>query len=112
MAMSMTRKQLGAAVTEQIISAEQADALFDFFKAQNQDVPQFNFTHVLYYLGGLIAIGAMTLFMNLGWQSFGGAGIVFISALYAALGLKLANTFLAKHLRSEERRVGKECRAR
>ena len=32
--------------------------------------------HILYYLGGLIAIGAMTLFMTLGWERFGGGGLV------------------------------------
>ena len=25
--------------------------------------------HILYYLGGMIAIGAMTLFMTLGWRT-------------------------------------------
>jgi hypothetical protein len=40
-------------------------------------------------MGGLIAIGAMTLFMNLGWESFGGWGIFFISLAYAGIGFKL-----------------------
>ena len=46
----------------------------------------------------MIAIGAMTLFMNLGWESFGGLGIVFISLFYASVALKLTNTFEAKNL--------------
>jgi len=96
--MNITRKKLGDAVEEKIISSDQADALFDFFETNEKDTPQFSFTHVLYYLGGLIAIGAMTLFMNLGWESFGGAGIVFVSVLYAAAGLKITNNFAAKGL--------------
>ena len=36
--------------------------------------PRFTFVHVLYYLGGMIAIGAMSLFMTLGWNSLGGWG--------------------------------------
>jgi len=44
----------------------------------------------------LIAIGAMTIFMNLGWESFGGWGIFFISLVYAAAGLKLASVFKNK----------------
>lgn len=96
--MNITRKKLSDAVEERIISPDQADALFDFFQADSKDVPRFTFTHVLYYLGGLIAIGAMTLFMNLGWESFGGAGIVFISVLYAAVGLKITNYFAVKSL--------------
>ncbi|HTN32500.1 MAG TPA: DUF2157 domain-containing protein [Marinobacter sp.] len=96
--MNITRKTLGDAAKENIISREQADALFEFFQTQYQDVPRFTFTHVLYYLGGLIAIGAMTLFMNLGWESFGGAGIVFISVLYAVAGLAITNVFARKNL--------------
>ncbi|CAM3651644.1 DUF2157 domain-containing protein [Rheinheimera salexigens] len=96
--MNITRNKLGAAVDENIISAAQADALFTFFQAQAADVPRFTFTHVLYYLGGLIAIGAMTLFMSLGWESFGGAGILLISVLYAVIGLTCTNIFAAKNL--------------
>ena len=96
--MNISRMNLKAAVEEDIISPSQADALFDFFVVQAQDTPHFNFTHVLYYVGGLIAIGAMTLFMNLGWESFGGAGIVSISAFYAAIGLRITNAFASKNL--------------
>ncbi|EMP54887.1 hypothetical protein MSNKSG1_14187 [Marinobacter santoriniensis NKSG1] len=96
--MKITRKNLFDAAEEKLISPEQAEALLEFFEAQNKDVPRFTFTHVLYYLGGLIAIGAMTLFMNLGWEAFGGAGIVFISAVYAALGLTVTNVLAARHL--------------
>jgi hypothetical protein len=97
--MQMTRKQLEEAVEAQILSAGQADSLWRFIESHPQSGPRFDFTHVLYYLGGLIAIGAMTLFMNLGWESFGGAGICFISLLYAGVGLKLANGFVAKGLK-------------
>lgn len=96
--MNITKKQLDGAVDENILTARQADALFQYLRQQTQDVPKFTFTHVLYYMGGFIAIGAMTLFMNLGWESFGGAGIVFISLLYAGIGLYLAQTFGAKNL--------------
>lgn len=77
--MSITKKQLDNAVEKEIISQDQADRLFAFFQSQPATGPRFDFTHVLYYLGGLIAIGAMTLFMTLGWESFGGWGIFFIS---------------------------------
>ncbi|WP_040725803.1 hypothetical protein [Thiomicrorhabdus sp. Kp2] len=96
--MDVTKKRLEDAATEKIISSEQAETLYRYLIAQDQDVPKFTFTHVLYYLGGLIAIGAMTLFMNLGWEAFGGVGIFFISILYAVIGLKLTNIFLAKNL--------------
>lgn len=96
--MKITRKNLEGAARASIISTAQADALYDYLQAELQHQPRFSFNHVLYYLGGLIAIGAMTLFMTLGWETFGGAGIVFISLLYAAAGLTLTHRFAAQQL--------------
>lgn len=94
--MEISKKKLELAVAERIISQEQADRLFTFLKALPSTGPSFDFTHVLYYMGGLIAIGAMTLFMNLGWENFGGWGIFFISLAYAFVGFKFANNFQKK----------------
>lgn len=94
--MNITRKNLDDAVKESILTSEQADRLVEFIKSHPDTGPSFDFTHVLYYLGGIIAIGAMTLFMNLGWESFGGVGILSIALLYAGIGLKLTNVFKAK----------------
>jgi len=94
--MKVTRKNLDDAVEEDIITAEQAQRLHDYLQALPGTGPVFNFTNVLYYLGGLIAIGAMTLFMNLGWEAFGGWGIFFTSLAYAGVGLKLAGLFQGK----------------
>jgi hypothetical protein len=94
--MKVTRKKLELAVAEEIISEGQAHNLYDFLKALPSTGPSFDFTHILYYMGGLIAIGAMTLFMNLGWENFGGWGIFFISLAYAGVGLKLTGNFQQK----------------
>lgn len=91
--MKITKTHLDAAVEHNILSPDQAVKLINFLKNRSGTGPRFDFTHVLYYLGGMIAIGAMTLFMNLGWESFGGWGIFFISLLYAGVGLKLTNLF-------------------
>lgn len=96
--MKISKAQLKEAAEARIISAEQASALYEFLAAKSPQAATFSFTHVLYYLGGLIAIGAMTLFMNLGWESFGGAGMVMICLLYAALGLMLTQKFKRKGL--------------
>ncbi|VUD67639.1 hypothetical protein TDB9533_03904 [Thalassocella blandensis] len=96
--MDVTKKKLEEAAAEKIISIEQAQSLYEYLVRHSGDTPRFTFTHVLYYLGGLIAIGAMTLFMNLGWESFGGAGVFFISLLYAGAGLKISNIFSEKNL--------------
>ncbi len=94
--MKITRQNLDDAVKANILTSDQAVKLTDFVKNHPSSGPSFDFTHVLYYLGGMIAIGAMTLFMNLGWESFGGVGILSISLLYAGIGLKLTNVFKAK----------------
>ena len=91
--LKITMKNLNAAVKEGILSQEQSRQLADFLRVQPDLAPGFNFTHLLYYLGGLIAIGAMSLFMSLGWEAFGGLGIAAISLLYAVLGLMLTNRF-------------------
>jgi hypothetical protein len=96
--MRITKSNLEDAVRENILSFEQSEKLIEFLNKQPNSAAQFDFTHVLYYMGGMIAIGAMTLFMNLGWESFGGMGIFFISLFYGAIGLKLTNIFQSKGL--------------
>ena len=77
-----------------ILSGDQAARLWSFLCESNKEKPHFSFVHALYYLGGLIAISAMSLFMTIGWQSFGGWGIFFISLAYAAAGIGLTEFFL------------------
>ncbi len=92
--MKLKRSDLQAAAQKGLISDAQAEQLWAFLGEQYRDTPGFNFTHILYYLGGLIAIGAMTLFMTLGWERFGGWGICFIALAYAGAGLRLTHFFL------------------
>lgn len=96
--MKVSRDILQKAVDAKIINSKQANALFDFIKIQPEQESGFNLTNVLYYFGGFLAIGAMTLFMNLGWEMFGGWGIFVLSVLYAALGLWLSALFQKKSL--------------
>ncbi len=100
--MDIDRKLLEKAAEKKIISREQAERLYDFLvesgrgtqdSSGNAPGTGFNMSTVLYYMGGLLAIGAMTLFMNLGWEKFGGWGILFISLAYAAAGLYMAARF-------------------
>jgi hypothetical protein len=91
--MKVTRTSLYCAVDKGILDRQQADALYGFLKTRADTVPLFSFTNILYYFGGLTAIGAMTLFMNLGWEQFGGWGMLFIAILYAGIGLLLTGRF-------------------
>ncbi len=88
----MRRTDLEPAVAAGIISREQADRLAQFLAGGAE--PRFSFVHVLYYLGGMIAIGAMTLFMTLGWSALGGWGGCATALLYGALGLLLTHWLL------------------
>jgi len=85
--MKLNRPLLDEAVRRGLVSDAQAEALWGFLSERAADTPSFRFTHILYYLGGLLAIGAMTLFMTLGWERFGGWGLFFIALLYAGAGL-------------------------
>jgi hypothetical protein len=91
----IARQELEGAVSAGIVRAEQADKLAAYLGAGPSQVqPRFTFVHVLYYLGGMIAIGAMSLFMTLGWNSLGGWGGCLTAILYGALALLLSHWFL------------------
>ena len=86
------------AVQAGVLSAAQAERLWQFLQRREQHTPNFRAAHILYYLGGLLAIGAMSLFMTLGWERFGGAALFALAALYAVLGLWLAEALRARQL--------------
>jgi len=93
---AITRAELDGAVASGIVSAEQADRLAAYLgaNAATGEQARFTFVHVLYYLGGMIAIGAMSLFMTLGWNALGGWGGCFTAILYGVLALLLSHWFL------------------
>lgn len=94
--MQLNRRLLREATENGLLSEQQAQALWQFLDERGQDSPGFRFTHILYYLGGLLAIGAMSLFMTLGWERFGGWGLLLIALAYAGAGLWLTECFLGK----------------
>lgn len=92
--MEVNRALLREASDKGLIDERQADALWHFLAERGQDGASFRFTHVLYYLGGMLAIGAMSLFMTLGWEAFGGSGLFLIALAYGAAGLWLTEHLL------------------
>jgi hypothetical protein len=90
------RVELERAVRAGILSAEQAERLAAFLQESAADTPRFSFVHVLYYLGGMIAIGAMSLFMTLGWNALGGWGGCVTAIFYGILALALTHWFLER----------------
>ena len=61
--MRVTRSMIDEAVAGGVLGDQQARALWDFLAQREQEAPSFRPAHILYYLGGLVAIGAMTLSM-------------------------------------------------
>jgi hypothetical protein len=96
--MQISKKTLQQAVDKGLITPQQANNLWDFLGQQVSHAPALSPTNILYYLGGCIAIGAMTLFMNLGWEAFGGIGLSAIALLYAVISLALTEFLKKKSL--------------
>lgn len=98
----ITPQMMSAAVANGIVSSQQADDLWTFFvrSAPPPKIsgPGFTFTNVLYYFGGMLAIGAMSLFMTIGWQALGGWGMFGIAAIYAAAALWGSRVLLNRDL--------------
>jgi len=94
--MQVTRSAIREAVAAGILGDQQARSLWNFLTQGEQETPAFRPADILYYLGGLVAIGAMTLFMTLGWERFGGGGLVLISSIYCVVALGLAEFLLAR----------------
>ena len=100
----LARPDLDAAVAAGIITTAQADQLAAFYGSTPETAapapvpapasPRFTFVNVLYYLGGMIAIGAMSLFMTLGWNTAGGWGGFTIAVCYGLLAVALTKWFL------------------
>ena len=93
--MRITRAALDEATARGVLQTGQDAALWAFLAAREQHTPGFEPAHVLYYLGGLTAIGAMTLFMTLGWERLGGGGLLVIASSYIVV-VSMAVEFLLR----------------
>jgi len=82
--MKVSRRDLEWVVSEGVISRGQAEALWRALEGRDPERPGFDLPHVAYYFGALVVISAMGWFMTLGWERFGGGGILAISLVYAA----------------------------
>lgn len=92
--MELNKHALNDAVAQELLTAQQAEQLWLFLSSRPAYTPRFQITNILYYMGGLIAIGAMTLLMNLGWERFGGWGLLVLACLYAVAGIALTEWLL------------------
>ncbi|MBF0184903.1 MAG: DUF2157 domain-containing protein [Magnetococcales bacterium] len=92
--MQLTRTDLQQAIEEGVLTAENGEALWRFLAAKHKDQPSFQGTHILYYLGGMLAIGAISLFMTQGWVLLGGWGLFAVASILAVATTVLTHWFL------------------
>ena len=97
--MQVDRKTLDDAVQAGILAPGQGEALWRFLEQAHVDTPSFKPAHILYYLGGMVAVGALTLFMTLGWERFGGPGLLAISIAYCTVAVFVTRALLHRKLR-------------
>lgn len=79
----ITKQKLHAAGAAIEMDASECDDLWQQLEALSQNDRKFDGFHILYYLGALIAIGAMGWFMASQWEALGGGAIAGISLVYA-----------------------------
>jgi hypothetical protein len=92
--MNFQQRDIRAAAEAGIFTTEQAVAFETWLSARYADVASFRPAHILYYLGGLIAVGAVSLFITLAWESWAGAPMLLLALGFAGLGIALAHRFL------------------
>lgn len=95
--MQINQHNLREAENDGVLEAGQAQALWRYLNAHVPETARFSTAHVLYYLGGLLAVGAMTVFMTLGWLRLGGWSLVVLSLCYSVVGVYFLRHFLYHH---------------
>ena len=92
--MELKQRHLEQASQQGLLTPEQVSPLWNYLQSLPPDSASFRATHILFYLGGLIAIAAMSLFMTLGWNAFGGIGIFLIACGYGVVACLVADWLL------------------
>lgn len=91
---------LTKAQNQGIIDQQQVDKIMALVQPTLRDnqSPKFVMAHLLYYFGGLLAIGTMSLFVTLGFDNFGSPAVIAICLCYAIAVSGLARYFYQKRL--------------
>ena len=82
-AIRVTWDDLKSAVADKVVTAEQADRLWDIFAHRTSARPRFDAAHVAYYAGAVIVLSAMGWFITEAWESLNGLGVTIIALAYA-----------------------------
>lgn len=91
--MKLSKSDLEWASSQGLISKEQIEPLWNALEQRPTDKAKLDLSGTLYYFGALIVISAMSFFMTLGWEMFGGGGIFAIATVYIC-GFAMAGYYL------------------
>lgn len=92
--MQIEKSDLVSAATRVGISLHQAEELWSSLQNKGlkaSSTNAFDLPHILYYLGAMIVIASFSWLLGLGWERFGGGGILLISLAYIALFVVIGN---------------------
>lgn len=96
MRVSLSQERLQSAAASGIIDEAQANALWHFLAAPDSahEAASFKMAHLLYYFGGLIAIGAISVFITSTWSSFGAWPMLLLGVGVGLLAYALTRRFV------------------
>jgi hypothetical protein len=97
--MHIEHRDVTAAAEAGLITNEQAEKLWLFWLSQQNEVVRFRFIHILYYLGGMLAISAVTLFVTNAWDNMKGYPLLILSLCLMVIGFYFTHYFLNRRLR-------------
>jgi len=99
MTIKVDREQLARAVAAGVLQSGQDKALLEFLQQQSQTRASFELSHVAYYFGGLLIMGAMGWLLNEAWDQMGDIALLLITLTYMALFLLTARHLWQRDLR-------------
>ncbi|GMU42157.1 MAG: hypothetical protein AMXMBFR25_01430 [Lysobacterales bacterium] len=99
MRITLTRARLDDAIAAGAIDAAGAQSLWQFLSADpaNHEPARFKMAHLLYYFGGLVAIGAVSIFITVAWDAFGAWPLLVLGVAVAMLAYALTRRFIEVH---------------
>ncbi len=94
--MRISRRDLDRATAAGILEAEGAERLWRYLSEQASQQPGFRAAHLLYYLGGFVAMSALALFIGQAWEAWAGWPMLLLAVSFATLGFGLTHWFLER----------------
>lgn len=96
--MNVEKTRLMSIASRVGISEKQAEKLWSGLKATEKELPKKNasISTILYYAGAFFCIAGMSWFMRIGWDQYGGLGIMSIALLSATFFFTIGSSLWRK----------------